>query len=426
MSRSDRNPFKIAQAQLDQVARIMDLEPAVHQLLRWPRRELHVPIPVRMDDGTLQVFQGYRVQYNDARGPTGGGLHFHPEETIDAVRALAAWMTWKTSVVDIPLGGGRGSVVCNPRELSQGELERVARGYVRALGHYIGEAADVPAPDVDTLPQVAAWMTDEYSAIRSHNRSYPMVAPSWPVGWAGFLSSGSAGRAGAMAHGGIVTIREAAESLGLNLANATVAIQGYGAVAQYAHRRLTEGLGATVVAISDAGGGVYCPTGIGFEEAVAWRSAHGTAGMVQAREWEWVACEAVIELDVDILILAALKNQIGDWNANEVKARIVVELVEGPTTQAADEVLHRKGVYVIPDLMCSAGVLAVSYLAREQNVPGDPWQTEDVYQRLDQKMTAAFHEVHHAAERYHVQNRLGAYIASVGRVAEAMRVRGWV
>ncbi|MGD8398361.1 MAG: Glu/Leu/Phe/Val dehydrogenase, partial [Anaerolineae bacterium] len=360
MSENELNPFKIAQTQLDEAAGIMDLEPAVHEMLRWPRREFHVTIPVRMDDGTTEVFHGFRVQYNDARGPTKGGLRFHPDETIDTVRALAAWMTWKTAVVDIPLGGGKGGVICNPKEMSDGELERLARGYIRALGHYIGEETDVPAPDVYTTPQIMAWMMDEYATMRGYNVPGVITGKPLPLG-------GSAGRGDATARGGMYTIREAAEILGLDLTNATVAVQGYGNAGQFAHKLVTEMFGSKVVALSDSRGGVYCPDGIDFEDALAWKNEKGTVATYREGECQRVSNEELLELDVDVLIPAALENQIGDWNAENIKAKIVAELANGPTTPAADEILQANGVYVIPDFLCNAGGVTVSYFEQVQN-----------------------------------------------------------
>jgi glutamate dehydrogenase (NAD(P)+) len=419
MSESELNPFKIAQAQLDEAARIMDLEPAVHELLRWPRREFHVTIPVRMDDGTTRIFHGFRVQYNDSRGPTKGGLRFHPDETIDTVRALTAWMTWKTSVVDIPLGGGKGGVVCNPKEMSQGELERLARGYIRALGHYIGEETDVPAPDVYTTPQIMAWMMDEYSMMRGYNVPGVITGKPLPLG-------GSAGRGDATARGGMYTIREAAKILGIDLANATVAIQGYGNAGQFAHKLVSEMFGSKVVAVSDSRCGVYCAAGLDFDETVAWKNQQGTVGTFKVNECPRVSNEELLELDVNILIPAALENQIGDWNASRIKAKIVAELANGPTTPAADEILHNNGVYVIPDFLCNAGGVPVSYFEKVQNAYDYYWDVDVVYERLDKKMTSAFHAVHETAQKYNVHNRLGAYVVAVARVAEAMKLRGWV
>jgi glutamate dehydrogenase (NAD(P)+) len=417
---SELNPFKIAQAQLDEAAEIMDLEPSVHELLRWPLREFHVTLPVRMDDGSVQVFHGFRVQYNDARGPTKGGLRFHPDETIDTVRALAAWMTWKTAVVDIPLGGGKGGIICNPKEMSMGELERLSRAYIRAIGHYIGEETDVPAPDVYTTPQIMAWMMDEYSVMRGYNVPGVITGKPIPLG-------GSAGRGDATAKGGMYTIREAAKILDINLSEATVAIQGYGNAGQFAHKLVTEMFGSKVVSVSDSRGGIYCQNGLDFDKTMEWKNQEGTVATYQCcDETQTITNEELLELDVDILIPAALENQIGAWNAEKVTAKIVAELANGPTTPEADDILHKSGVYVIPDFLCNAGGVTVSYFEQVQNAYDLYWDVDEVYARLDKKMTAAFHAVHKAAQNYGVHNRMGAYIVSVARVAEAMSLRGWV
>jgi glutamate dehydrogenase (NAD(P)+) len=414
------NPFKIAQAQLDEAAQIMGLEPGMHELLRWPLREFHVRLPVRMDDGTIKVFHGFRVQYNDARGPTKGGIRFHPQETIDTVRALAAWMTWKTAVVDIPLGGGKGGVICNPKEMSPRELEGLSRAYIRAVGHYIGEETDVPAPDVYTTPQIMAWMMDEYSVMRGYNVPGVITGKPLPLG-------GSAGRGDATAKGGMYTIREAANLLDIDLSQATVAIQGYGNAGQFAHKLIAEMFGAKVVAVSDSRGGVYVKHGLDFGETMEWKEQEGTVATYQCcDELQKVSNDELLELDVDVLIPAALENQIGAWNANDIRAKIVAELANGPTTPEGDEILHQKGVYVIPDFLCNAGGVTVSYFEQVQNAYDYYWDAEEVYQKLDRKMTAAFHAVHQTATHYGVHNRMGAYIVSVARVAEAMKLRGWV
>jgi len=417
---SELNPFKIAQAQLAEAAKIMGLEPAVHELLRWPLREFHVTLPVRMDDGMVKVFHGFRVQYNDARGPTKGGIRFHPEETIDTVRALAAWMTWKTAVVDIPLGGGKGGIICNPKEMSMGELERLSRAYMRAIGHYIGEETDVPAPDVYTTPQIMAWMMDEYSVMRGYNVPGMITGKPLPLG-------GSAGRGDATARGGMFTIREAAKLLGLDLSKATVAVQGYGNAGQFAHQLMTSMFGSKVVAVSDSKGGAYCTDGLDFDKTLEWKNQEGTVATYQCcEETKRATNEELLELDVDILIPAALENQIRKENAGNVKAKIVAELANGPTTPEADEILFKKGVYVIPDFLCNAGGVTVSYFEQVQNAYDYYWTVEEVYERLDRKMTAAFHAVHKTAKKYGVHNRMGAYVVSVARVAEAMKLRGWV
>ena len=417
---SELNPFKIAQSQLDEAAEIMGLEPAVHELLRWPLREFHLTLPVRMDDGNVKIFHAFRVQYNDSRGPTKGGLRFHPDETIDTVRALAAWMTWKTAVVDIPLGGGKGGIICNPKEMSMGELERLSRAYIRAVGHYIGEETDVPAPDVYTTPQIMAWMMDEYAVMRGYNVPGVITGKPIPLG-------GSQGRGDATARGGMYTIREAAKILGIDLSKATVAVQGYGNAGQFAHKLVTELFGSKVVAVSDSRGGIFDSNGLEFDKVVAWKRQEGTVGTYRASEDTGALTnEELLELDVDILIPAALENQIGAWNADQVKAKIVAELANGPTTPEADEILHSNGVYVIPDFLCNAGGVTVSYFEQVQNAYDFYWEEDEVHPRLDKKMTAAFHAVHKAAQQYGVHNRMGAYIVSVARVAEAMKLRGWV
>ena len=411
------NPFKIAQAQLDQAAAILKLEPALHELLRWPQRELHVTFPVKMDDGSTKIFHGFRVQYNDARGPTKGGIRFHPEETIDTVRALAAWMTWKTAVVDIPLGGGKGGVVCNPKEMSQGELERLSRAYIRQIARFLGPELDVPAPDVYTTPQIMAWMMDEYSIMVGHNAPGVITGKPIPLG-------GSAGRGDATARGGIYCVREAAKVLGIDLLGATAAIQGYGNAGYHAHRLATEILGMKVVAVSDSKGVIYNPKGLDFAAVSAHKAQTGS--VVGFPGAENITNEDLLELDVTVLFPAALENQIGDWNADRIKARILAELANGPTTPEADAILYERGVYVIPDFLCNAGGVTVSYFEQVQNAYDYYWDEATVHERLDRKMTAAFHAVHNAAKQYKINNRMGAYVVAVGRVAEAVRLRGWV
>jgi len=414
---TNHNPFQTAQQQLDEAAKVLKLDPAVHELLRWPMREFHVRIPVRMDNGSVKVFEGFRVQYNNARGPTKGGIRFHPEETFDTVRALAAWMTWKTAVVDLPLGGGKGGVVCNPKEMSQGELERLSRGYIRALGHYIGPDIDVPAPDVYTNPQIMAWMMDEYEKLTGHSAPGVITGKPLPLG-------GSAGRGDATARGGIYAVREAAKVLGLELKGAACAIQGYGNAGQFAHKLATEILGLKVVAVSDSKGGIYKADGLLFDEVVKFKRENGT--VVGFPGAEKIANPELLELDVTVLFPAALENVITEDNADRIKAKIVAELANGPTTPEADVILHQKGVYVIPDFLCNAGGVTVSYFEQVQNAYNFYWSEEEVHKLLDERMTRAFHAVHEAAQEYGVHNRLGAYAVAVARVAEAMRLRGWV
>ncbi|WP_322800518.1 Glu/Leu/Phe/Val dehydrogenase [Thermoflexus sp.] len=411
------NPFEIVQRQLDEVAQVIGLEPHVHEMLRWPKLEIQVTFPVRMDDGSIRIFRGFRVQYNDARGPAKGGIRYHPQETIDTVRALAAWMTWKTAVMDLPLGGGKGGVVCDPKHLSQGELERISRAYIRAIAPFIGPERDVPAPDVYTNPQIMAWMMDEYSTIVGYNAPGVITGKPLPLG-------GSRGREDATARGGIYVTREAAKVLGLDLNGATAAIQGYGNAGQHAHRLGTELLGLKVVAVSDSQGGVYNPKGLDFNALSAWKREHGT--VVGFPGADTLTNEELLELPVTVLFPAALENQITAENAPRIRARIVAELANGPTTPEADHILYENGVYVIPDFLCNAGGVTVSYFEMVQNAYGYYWSEAEVHQRLDEKMTAAFHAVHETARRYRVHNRLGAYIVAIERVVEAMRLRGWV
>jgi glutamate dehydrogenase (NAD(P)+) len=417
MSPEELNPFAIAQKQLDDAADIIQLDPATHELLRWPLRELHVVLPVRMDDGVTRIFHGFRVQYNDARGPTKGGIRFHPDETIDTVRALAAWMTWKTSVVDIPLGGGKGGIICNPKMMSPGELERLSRAYIRQVGRILGEETDVPAPDVYTTPQIMAWMMDEYSYIRGYN--VPGVITGKPI-----ALGGSAGRGDATARGGMGCIREAAKVLGLNTAEATLAIQGFGNAGQFAATLGRDLLGAKVVAVSDSKGGIYNPQGLDPDRVIAHKE--DTGSVVCFPGSEKISNSELLELDVDILAPSALENQITKENADRIKARIIAELANGPTTPDADEILYGKGVYVIPDFLCNAGGVTVSYFEQVQNAYDFYWDEDLVHQRLDRKMTTAFHAVDQTAKKYQINNRMGAYVVAVQRVAEACRLRGWV
>jgi glutamate dehydrogenase (NAD(P)+) len=411
------NSFQIAQHQLDEAAHLLGLDPAAHALLREPQREFIVTFPVRMDDGRVEVFKGYRVQYNDSRGPTKGGLRFHPDETIDTVRALAAWMTWKCAVVDIPLGGGKGGVTCNPKAMSSFELERVARGYIRAVYKILGEETDIPAPDVYTNPQVMAWMMDEYSLIRGHN--VPGIITGKPL-----ALGGSQGRGDATARGGIFCVREAAKVLGANLNGATAAIQGYGNAGQFAHQLAVELLGMKVVAVSDSRGGIYNPAGLDYQAVV--KHKHITGSVIGFEGGQDLSNDELLGLDVTVLYPSALENVITEQNASQIKAKIVAELANGPTTPEADHILHGNGIYVIPDFLCNAGGVTVSYFEQVQNAYDYYWPLEAVHERLDLKMTAAFYAVHEMAKAKKVHNRLAAYLVAIDRVAEAVRLRGWV
>ena len=411
------NPFEIAQRQFDEAAGLLGLDPGMKAFLRVPMRELHVCIPVRMDDGQVRVFEGFRVQYNDARGPTKGGIRFHPEETIDTVRALAAWMTWKCAVVDIPLGGAKGGVICNPKEMSPTELERLSRAYIDAVGRIIGPDNDVPAPDVYTTPQIMAWMMDQFSKLAGRNSFGVITGKPLQLG-------GSAGRGDATARGAWYTVREAAAELGIDLANATVAVQGYGNAGSFAALLGEELFGCKIVAVTDSRGGVMSTDGLDPNAALDHK--RHTGSVVGLPGTEPVSNEQILELDVDILIPAALENVITAENAANVKAKIIAEAANGPTTPEADAILHQKGIHVIPDFLCNAGGVTVSYFEMVQNFNHYYWEMDQVHKMLGKRMSTAYHAVLATSRRHKAHMRLAAYAVAVQRVAEAVRLRGWV
>jgi len=411
------NPFKIAQHQLDQCAEIMGLDDNVRQLLRIPVREIRVHMPVRMDDGSVKVFEGFRIQYNDARGPTKGGIRFHPEETIDTVRALAAWMTWKCALVDIPLGGGKGGVICNTKQMSDGELERLSRAYIESIWQFIGPEKDIPAPDVYTSPKVMAWMMDEYSKIAGRPQFGVVTGKPLCIG-------GSPGRGDATARGGLFVVREAARELGLDLSKATVAIQGYGNAGYFAAKLMVEMFGSKVVAVSDTKGGACNMDGLD-PDAVADHKRDTTTVMGCAGA-DSIDSDDILTSDVDILIPAALENVITTENAGKVKAKIVAELANGPTTPEADKILYENGVHVLPDFLCNAGGVTVSYFEMVQNTSLSCWDEKEVYEKLDRVMTRAYAAVLETSRNYAVNMRKAAYIVAIERVIEAMRWRGWI
>ena len=414
---SDVNPFETAQRQLDECAHILELDPSTRAMLRVPKRELHVSLPVRMDDGSFKVFQGYRVQYNDSRGPTKGGIRFHPDETIDTVRALAAWMTWKCALLDLPLGGAKGGVVCNPKEMSPAELERLSRAYIQAVYQFIGPERDIPAPDVYTNPQIMAWMMDEYSNITGKCQFGVITGKPLCLG-------GSCGRQDATARGGVYAIREAAKGLGMDLGKATVAVQGYGNAGYYVALLLSELFGSRVVAVSDSRGGIF--NGDGLQPEQAYECKAQTCSVVNLPGAEQISNEDLLRLDVDILVPAALENVITERNAPEIKARILAELANGPTTPEADDILYKKGVHLIPDFLCNAGGVTVSYFEMVQNFYMYYWDESEVYERLERKMAAAYQSVLSTSKGYNINMRQAAYVHAVQRVVEAMRLRGWV
>jgi glutamate dehydrogenase (NAD(P)+) len=411
------NPFNIAQQQLDDAAQRLGLDPAMHELLRWPMQELKVILPVKMDDGSTKIFHAFRVAYNTARGPAKGGIRWHPDETIDTVRALAAWMTWKTSVVDIPLGGGKGGVICNPKALSETEKERLARAYIRAIGRTLGVTKDVPAPDVYTTPQIMAWMMDEYETIMGEKHPGVITGKPLPIG-------GSQGRGDATARGGIYVTREAAKIHRIVLNGKTMAVQGFGNAGQYAALLGEEVLGLKLVAASDSKGGVYNPNGIVARDLVDFKLSTGMLkGFSDADD---ITNQELLELEVAVLFPSALENVITKDNADNIQCNILCELANGPTTPDADDILYHKGIIVLPDFLANAGGVTVSYFEQVQNTYNYYWHLEEVYRRLDEKMTRAFTGVHEMHLREKINMRQAAYLVSVARVAEACRLRGWV
>jgi len=410
------NPFKIAQKQLDDAAKIMKLEKGVHKFLREPMRVFEFDLEIKMDSGKKKKFKGFRVQYNDARGPCKGGIRYHPEETLDTVKALAAWMTWKCAVVNIPFGGGKGGVICNPKQMSKSELERLSRAYVRKLADKIGSDKDIPAPDVYTDSQTMAWMLDEYEKIKGSHQPGMITGKPLALG-------GSEGRDAATGRGVSIVVREAAKNKGVRLKGAKVAIQGFGNVGKWAAILLNE-LGARVIAVSDSRCAIYEPNGIDVERVVAWKEKTGTL-----EGFEGTTCitnEQLLELDVDILIPAALENQLTKDNADRIKAKIIAEAANGPTTPDADKIFEKKGILVIPDFLCNSGGVTVSYFEWVQGNDGYYWGEEEVNEKLDAILTKAFIDVVSRMQSEKTSMRTAAYTIAVKRVADAMKLRGWV
>ena len=423
------NAFEMAQRQFDKVADMLDLDPGTRELLRDAKREYQFLIPIRMDDGRVQVFKGFRVQHNDARGPCKGGIRFHPQETVDTVRALAMWMTWKCAVVDIPLGGGKGGVICDPHHLSMREQEQICRGWIRQIAPNIGELTDVPAPDVMTTPQHMIWMLDEYETIKGHSH-HPGLITGKPVGMGGSL-----GRKEATGYGVIYTVREAMKALGIEIAGTTASVQGFGNVAQYAIQLFTQ-LGGKVVAVSSwdqADKAAYTfrrPSGVDFDELLGITDKFGTIDKDKAKGlgFEILPGDAWLEQEVDVLIPAALENQIRGDNAGRISrsVRILAEGANGPTTPEADEILKQRNIFVVPDFLANAGGVTCSYFEQVQSNMNYYWDRDEVLGKLDLKMTSAFQAVHEVATKQKVFMRDAAYVVAINRVARACRDRGWV
>jgi glutamate dehydrogenase/leucine dehydrogenase len=408
------NPFEIAKRQFDIAADYLELEESMRRVLKHTKRQLIVSIPVKMDSGRVEVFEGYRVQHNIARGPCKGGIRYHPGVTLDEVKALASWMTWKCATVGIPYGGGKGGVICDPKSMSSAELERLTRRYAFEIAPIIGPDRDIPAPDVYTDEQTMAWIMDTLSMIQGHTMLGVVTGKPISLG-------GSQGRGEATARGCLYTLREACRVKGLDLKGARVAIHGFGnAGANIA--RLIAADGARIIAICDSRSGVHAPNGINVEEALRHKAETGAVrGLPNAKE---IACDEVLEIECDILLPAALENAITLSNVDRIKTKIIGELANGPTTPGADRVLADQGVFLIPDILANAGGVTVSYYEWVQDQYSFFWSESQVNETLEQTMKTAFRSVYDTAQRYNTDMRTGAYILAVDRVAEATRVRG--
>lgn len=428
MSSGAFNPFQMAQRQFDSVAEKLGLDKATCDLLRNPDREYHFNIPVRMDDGSYKVFKGFRVQHNDARGPSKGGIRFHPQETVDTVRALSMWMTWKTAVVDIPLGGGKGGVICDPHNLSMREQEAICRGWVRQLAKNIGPFQDVPAPDVMTSGQHMLWMLDEFEKI--HGQRLPGLITGKPLGLGGSL-----GRTEATGYGAVYTLREALKELNIDIKKTTASFQGFGNVSQYAIDLFTQ-YGGKAIAVScwnqkeQKSFTFLKKDGIDMKQLQAIADRFGEIDIEKAKSlgFEILPGDAWIDQEVDILVPAALENQINAETAPRIKSsvKVIVEGANGPTTPEADEIIKSKNIWMIPDFLANAGGVTCSYFEQVQCNMNYYWSKEEVLEKLDTKMTDAYHAVSDLAHQRNVYMRDAAYMISVSRVAEAVKMRGWV
>ena len=415
------DPFKIAQKQLDTAAEVMNLDRQAHAILREPMQTVIVNIPSRMRNGETKRFTGFRVLYSNARGPGKGGIRYHPQESLETVKALAAWMTWKCSLANIPYGGAKGGIICDPKSMNPQELENLSRGYIRAVGQFIGPDKDVPAPDVYTTPQIMAWMMDEYSKLNGKNEFGVITGKPLEV-W------GSEGRFDSTAMGGMYVMREAAKLLKINVKKAKIAIQGFGNAGSFAFELATK-LGAKVVAISDSHGGVYSSKGLDFQKLT--EAKEKTGSVVTYKGAEKITNEELLELDgIDVLIPAALENQITAANADKINAKLVLELANGPVTPEADQILFEKKVLDMPDFLVNSGGVIVSYFEWAQNRQGYYWTQDEVYKRLDTIITKSFADTLDTQKKYaqagkKISPRTAAYVIAVSRVASAMKARGW-
>jgi len=409
------NPFEIVQKQIDVAASYLKLPEHVTAILKKPKRILTVSFPVKMDDGTVRVFDGYRSQHNDAIGPAKGGIRFHPDVTLDEVKALSMWMSFKCGVVGLPYGGGKGGVICDPRKMSKGELERVSRAFMEAIADFIGPDKDIPAPDVYTTPQIMGWMMDTYSRLKGVNS--PGVITGKPL-----ILGGSKGRNEATAQGCVYTILAALKELDLSPVGATVAVQGFGNAGRIAARLLTE-QGCKVVAVSDSSGGIYDADGLDMERVYELKD---NSSLSQYGAQYVISNEKLLELDVDILIPAALENVITGSNAENIRAKVVAEAANGPTTPDADVILKKKGVLVIPDILANAGGVTVSYFEWVQNLANFYWSEEEVLERLEKRMYASYEAVRSLSREHDTDLRTAAFMISIKRISEAMQARGWI
>ena len=423
------NAFEMAQQQFDHVAELLNLDLQVREILRWPMREYHFRIPVRMDDGSIRVFEGFRVQHNDARGPNKGGIRFHPAETVDTVRALATWMTWKCAVADIPLGGGKGGVVVDPATLSVGEKERLCRAWLRAVWRNIGPRQDVPAPDVGTTPQMMGWMMDEYSMLVG--KYTPGVFTGKPLG-----GGGSEGRTEATGYGVIYTVREAMKHLKIDPTKSVAALEGFGNVAQYASIGFVEILGGKVSCVScwdrnDKTSYTYShKDGVNPRYLLTIVDQYGTIDQKKAKEAGYIMedGEKWIEKECDVLIPAAIEGHVNGDTVKRMSKRvkIIAEGANGPCTPEADDYFKKNNIFNIPDFLCNAGGVTTSYFESVQNDMNFYWTKQEVLERLDTKMTLAFHAVLHMSEKEKVYMRDAAYMVAIDRVVKAMQLRGWI
>jgi glutamate dehydrogenase (NAD(P)+) len=406
--------WSVAQQQFDLAAERLGLDEGMRLVLREPRREFTCHFPVHMDDGSVQVFTGYRVQHNLGRGPAKGGIRYHQDVSLDEVKALAMWMTWKCAVVGIPYGGGKGGVIVDPKKLSQKELEGLTRRFFTEIEVLVGPEKDIPAPDVNTNSQIMAWMMDTYSMHAGY--TVPGVVTGKPISL-----GGSEGRNEATARGCVYTILEASRHLGIDLTRATVSVQGFGNAGSIAARLMVEE-GATVVAVSDSTGGIHDPVGLDIAKVISWKQEHGTVqGFPGASD---VTNAEVLEVPCDILIPAALENQITPRNARNIKARLIAEAANGPTTPEADDILFERGAFLIPDILCNAGGVTVSYFEWVQDLNRDHWSETVVNAKLKEIMVRAFEETFTVAKRENCNMRTAAYLVAVQRVADAMEMRG--